>query len=102
MQHFVVDQPDRPQVRLGGVLGSLQDLRRHVERRSHNTLHDRVFFLETLRESKITDLAHPVLHEDIGRLKIPMDDSIGVQVLRSFHDLLQVFLGISLGQFSLL
>lgn len=102
VQHFVVDETNRPQVRLGSVLEALEDLGRHIERSANDGLHDGVVALQVLGESKVADLAYSIFEQYVGRLEVSVDDALGVEVLGSFHELLEVLLGLALGQLLLL
>lgn len=69
VDHFVVDEPHRPQIGLVCVLHAREDLWRHVQRRSHNRSHDcALAILEVFCEAEVADLAAAVFQQNIGRL----------------------------------
>jgi len=97
MKHLVVDEADRPEVRLCGVFSFFKDLRRHVKRCPDDRFHHRFLTFEALGEPKVTQLAGRLLEEDVGRLEIPVDDSAFVEILGPIHDVPEIAFGLSLG-----
>ncbi len=100
MKHFIINQSDGPKIRLICVLCFFEQLRRHVKRSANYRFHDGVLIFQVFCESKIADFALTIFHKNICRLKITMDDSIGMEVLDALHDLFQVDIGFLLLDFA--
>lgn len=68
----------------------IQDLRRHVERRSNNRLKDSIIpIIQIPSEPKITDLELAIGDEYVGWFEIAMHDIHLIHVLKPSHDILQ-------------
>jgi hypothetical protein len=92
-KHLVEDDPHRPDVALGGVGATVEDLRAHVHRAANQRLVDLVqlcSFLVVLGKSKVCNFIGLMLNQDIGWFQVPVDDRVLVQILVAsdelFHD----------------
>lgn len=80
MQHLVKNDTHTPYITFIRELLISQDLRSSIERCSQKGQLLRligVFYDPT--ESKVTELSHALLEQDVGRLDVPMDDALTQQ-----------------------
>ena len=74
MQHFVKNDPQRPDIVLDSVNIVLESLRAHVQGRSY--IHS--FFgvgSDSLGETEVSNFGDFVFHEDVGRLEIAVEEA---------------------------
>lgn len=90
-QQLPEDAPDAPHVDRGAVLlGAEQQLGRAVPQRDDQLGHLGRRVAEVARHAEICDLEHaPVVEQQVGRLEIPVQDPVGVQVGHARRELQQ-------------
>jgi hypothetical protein len=90
VQQLVVDQANRPQIRLVRVVRPVEDLRRHVQRCANYRVHYCVLpVLQVLGETEVADFAAPVLEQDVSWLEVSVRDAQAVQIPEAIGDVLE-------------
>lgn len=101
VEHFVEDDPQRPNICSDVVDESFEDLRGHVDGWTHHGLGHIVFFEELLAETKICQFHDAVVEEDVGGFEISMQDVFCVEFFKGAPELQENLEGFSFCKFSL-
>lgn len=88
MYYLKKDQPQAPDIALRRVLISLQDLRSHIVGSAHECL-VHVVGGHALGKPKISQLQHFIPNEDVLGFYVPVNDSMGNQLMEAQAQLLQ-------------
>lgn len=98
-QHLEEYDPYRPDVGLVGVFVPSQRFRRHVKRRPDIILAGFQHFLSFDPETEVRDLESVAVgQQEVGRLQIPMDEALLVDLLVTEEELVHVVVDFRLGE----